>query len=222
MMHVLDESLSLSTAQVASVQIALPSVYGRDELVWDTQYVPEIVYVGSLLFGNTTLFLFGARLLLEFSSLKRSGGPLTFVVVESESRENLRTIQVSQFLNIVYEPENGLTTVLDAKKIKGSSQILSETKVPSWKWEIARWPAINGEPMRFIGQKRIVESQIAAQYLISDVDIFLFGADTEIGRTFAILLQHLPCKTPDELFKEEMMRASGTGKPKQNRRRSSR
>ncbi len=154
MLHLPDESPPLSSTQVASVQIVLPSMYGRDDLVWDAQYVPEIVYVGNFLCGNTTLFLFGARLLLEFSSLKRSGGPVTFVVGEYHPCESLRTIQLSQFLNTVYEPEDGLTTVLDAKKLKGRSQLLSETKVPSWKWEIARWPAINGEPIRFIGQKR--------------------------------------------------------------------
>jgi hypothetical protein len=222
MLHVLDESPPLSSAQVASIQIALPSMFGRDHLVWDEQYVPEIVYVGSFLCGNATLFLFGARLLLEFSSLKWSGGPVTYVVAEQRPHEPLRTIQLSQFLNIVFEPEDGLTTVLEAKKLKGRSPLLSERMVPSWKWEIASWPAINGKPMRFIGQKRIVESQIARQYLANDVDLFLFSVEMDRGRTYAIVEECLPCKTPDELFKEEMMRASGTGKPKQNRRRSSR
>lgn len=174
------------------------------EVAWRTDRRPELVYVNRFRVPRyPDVHLLGARYELDDAliggdSLGEGHFVEYFVAVQRSEGYSLQ--RLLQTRSVTYSDGDEKGDYLPAAAVSDQAR-LSLHAAPDWKASEAVWPTIGNDPMLFVGQIDLSETEITRRFLTWDVSVFLFMSRHEPAR-FKVVEQH-GFQAADEHYRNE-------------------
>jgi len=172
-----------------------PSAWTGFEVRWKAPGLPSPVFIASFGLGGGSgagaVHLFGLRYDLADAIIAGedfSGSHfIEYVAVRMESGQ-WRARRLLQRDNSTYVVIAEGEDHVPAERLEKQAARLSVGAPPEWKWSRAHWPTTRGEPMQFVGQVALPETEITRTMLTWASTVFLFWDPAT--SSFKIVTEH--------------------------------
>lgn len=185
-----------------------PNEWQGETVEWRVHEPVMPVFLGSVSVDvEARLMLFGLRYKLSEAVLSENFRDdahfIEFVVAINEERTGWTLHRLSQRTSVTYSDSNDTKDYQRIGAIRKPER-LSISGAPKWMNKSdAVWPTTRGEPMTFVGQLQVLESDLAKRYFTWDLAIYLFQSGAGGTRTYKVLTQEIGEQSIDEHYANE-------------------
>jgi len=201
--------------------IGLPDFWGRKNIILEENSKLNFVFIkqSNIIRFNKlieNIYLYGSKHLLKNAKVGEilrtsddSGYFIEFFILHNTDNNNRCLHRLSQRMSIVYAEGMDKLDYISATKIKHPNKF-SASALPTWTKADAYWPTFNDEPMKFLFETDLCESDTNKDYLTWDENIFVFFYDLGDDLVFKITTQKMKYQTLQSHYNQETRRENKT------------